>query len=455
MKSYAPFKQLIYERYGLDLEGLAEPRLVRAVDALLDATGTRDPGVLVKRLRRDAALLDDFISQLTINETYFYREPEALAWLAEHYLPERLARGAGPLRILSAGCSSGEEPYSLGMALLERFGARAPTLFRIIGGDVDHRVLAKARRGIYAGMAFRALPGALKTRYFTPRGHQFAIDNTLRDWVRFQALNVLEPSGDSEDGGPFDLILFRNVSIYFDEQKRIAIQKRLLERLAPEGILVCGVSETLGNDLGVLELTQREGVFHFRRPTHQAAASRPLPAPASTAMPKPECIAAPVRAATPLPAVMPAAAESFAQRVQEAQAHLNDNRFDDAEALLATLLDEQPWSVDARLLAGLVARWQQRPEQAQKHFKRALYVAPECWPAHFYQAELVRAGELEGIPGQPMRGYAAVLRLLEASPHATGGLTIIASPIPPGDARFLAKRHLVTGAQTREADDGL
>lgn len=454
MKSYAPFKQLVYERYGLDLEGLAEPRLVRAVDALLDATGSRDPAALARLLGRDAALLDDFISQLTINETYFYREPEALVWLAERYLPERLARGAGPLRILSAGCSSGEEPYSLGMALLERFGARAPTLFRITGGDVDHRVLAKARRGIYAGMAFRALPGALKARYFTPRGRQFAIDDALRDWVHFRALNVLEPSGDSKDGGPFDLILFRNVSIYFDEQKRIAIQKRLLERLAPEGILVCGVSETLGNDLGVLELTQREGVFHFRRPTHQSIAPRPAPAPAPSSPPAP--LPRAERATTPPPPVMPAAApESFAQRVQDAQAHLNDNRFDEAEALLATLLDEQSWSVDARLLAGLVARWQQRPEQAQEHFKRALYVAPECWPAHFYQAELARAGELEGIPGQPTRGYEAVLRLLEASPRATGGLTIIASPIPPGDARFLAKRHLVTGARTREADDGL
>ncbi|MGO2262319.1 hypothetical protein [Halomonas sp.] len=133
---------------------------------------------------------------------------------------------------------------------------------------------------------------------------------------------------------------------------------------------------------------------------------------------------------------------SFDQRLQSAHQLLNQNAFEDAARLLETLLGKQPWSVDALLLAGLVARWQKMPEQAYGLFKRAIYVAPDCWPAHFYKAELFRQSELADDPVQRQQGYSAVVRLLDEAPISNGGLQTISSPLPPGDARFLAKRYL-------------
>ncbi|WP_447555152.1 CheR family methyltransferase [Vreelandella sp. EE22] len=455
MNPYTPFKKLVYKHYGLQLDGLAEQRLIKAITALHVATGETETASLLQRLQGDRALFDDLISQLTINETYFYREPEALRWLAEHHLPARLAEKTPPLRILSAGCSSGEEPYSLAMALMERFGRCATTLFSITGGDVDQRVLAKAQRGLYSGMAFRALPEALKKRYFKARERHYLIDASLRDWVDFQTFNVFAPVRSPADTALFDVILFRNVSIYFDEGQRLVIQKHLRDRLAPKGIVLCGVSETLGNDLGVFELAQSQGIFHFRQsaatahdpgdavPSAAFVESAPeTPSPAAPGLASPEGPEAP----------LPSSLVSFEQRVQTALECLDHNRFDDAEVLLTALLDEKPWSVDVLLLAGLVARWQKKAQRAYEYFKRAIYAVPECWPAHFYQAELFRLDELPKTACQPRRGYEATLRLLEASPVSKGGLTVIASPIPPGDARFLAKRYLNADFFVHEVD---
>ncbi len=263
MTTLAAFKQLVHQRCGLSLEGLAESRLERAIEQLCRAQATQDPATLLGRLTRDSALFDHFISQLTVNETYFFREVEALQWLVDEHLPRQLATQGGPLRLLSAGCSSGEEPYSLAMLLMEAYGERAKALFRITGGDVDQQVLHKARTGRYSGMAFRALHPALKARYFTPAGRAHQLVPALTEWVTFCPFNLLGADHQAL-GGPFDVILFRNVSIYFDEATRRDIQQRLKQLLAPQGILLCGVTETLGNDLGILSLQEEQGVFYFQ-----------------------------------------------------------------------------------------------------------------------------------------------------------------------------------------------
>jgi len=452
MSSLTPFKDLVHRRCGLHLEGLAEARLVKAVEALQTDTDINDTSKLIAQLEQNEAMFDRFISQLTVNETYFYREPEALHWLADTYLPRRLAEKGKPLAIFSAGCSSGEEPYSVAIALLERYGERAKQLFHITGGDVDQQVLSKAQKGIYSGMSFRALNPALKHRYFRPEGRRLKIDDALRQWVTFCSFNVLQANADKL--GPFDVILFRNVSIYFDEATRRDIQRHLKQLLEPHGILMCGVTETLGNDLGILELHQAQGVFFFQDSTLPSA----LPA-----NDEPPYRDDPLPALAVLSETPPQPAEnepenesehkqpmtSFNAALQQAHHLLNQNAFSEAAALLSDLLVQQPWSVDALLLAGLVARWQQNFADAYDYFKRAIYVAPECWPAHFFQAELFRLGELSDAPGQRKRGYAAVIRLLDASKQADGGLSVIAPPIPPGDAYFLATRYLGAQATTQ------
>lgn len=453
MSDFAPFKALVHQRCGLHLEGLAEARLFRAVASLQASTGLTDTTALLKQLTSDPVLFDRFVSQLTVNETYFCREPEALNWLVSTYLPERLATQKPPLSIFSAGCSSGEEPYSLAMMLFERFGEQAKTLFTLTGGDLDHQILAKARHAVYGGMAFRALSPAFKERYFSPYQGRYKLHESLRQWVTFRPFNLLN-ANENSPGGPFDVILFRNVSIYFDKQTRHHIHQQLSQLLAPNGILLCGVTETLGNDLGVFELVEAQGIFYFRRAEQPTAvptdpphvvALRATPDDNSEGDSASKELASSTDLATNAPSeqeTQNTQTDSIIQQLQTAHRLLNQNAFDDAAKLLAALLKQQPWSIDALVLAGLVARWQQLPQLAYDYFKRATYVAPECWPAHFYLAELYRQGELSDEPLQRRQRYAAVVRLLTSTPTSDGGLETITSPLPPGDARFLAERYL-------------
>ncbi|MBZ5488494.1 protein-glutamate O-methyltransferase CheR [Halomonas aquamarina] len=445
MNILAPFKELVQKRCGLQLDGMAEARLSKALETLQAMTGLDDAPALLDRLEREHTLFDHFISQLTVNETYFFREPDTLDWLVDTHLPERLAAKGAPLSILSAGCSSGEEPYSLAMALFERYGERATQLFTLAGGDIDQHILGKARQGIYGGMAFRALQPALKLRYFESHRNLYKISDTLRRWVTFHPFNLLQPSANALQG-PFDVILFRNVSIYFDEPTRRRIQQYLHRLLAPQGIMLCGVAETLGNDLGVFTLARSGDVFYFRPDKIPTApvASAPVVDTRAPELPA-EAVAHPVLAPKAPPREAPTPDEppaSFSQALQRAHRLLDQNEFQQAAELLEALRAEQPWSVDVLLLSGLVARWQQVPQQAYDFFKRAIYTAPDCWPAHFYKAELFRQGELADDPVQCRHGYSAVIRLLDEAPTAGGGLQVITSPLPPGDALFLASRHL-------------
>ena len=459
MSKLAPFKDLVHQRCGLHLEGLAEARLFRAVTSLQASTGLTDTPQLLKQLTSDTVLFDHFVSQLTVNETYFCREPDALTWLVSTYLPKRLASGGPPLSIFSAGCSSGEEPYSVAMMLFEHFGERAKTLFTLTGGDLDHQILAKARQAVYSGMAFRALSPDFKARYFNPFQGRFKLHESLRQWVTFCPFNLLN-ANESHPGGPFDVILFRNVSIYFDPQTRRRIHHQLSQLLAPNGILLCGVTETLGNDLGVFELVEDQGVFYFRHieqsfPPQHASLTSITPPPDDainndeSARKTLECTSCTDLAvdASPEQSVLTAeldnpTTDSISHQLNSAHQLLNQNAFDEAATLLEALLQQQPWSIDALVLSGLVARWQQRPARAYDYFKKAIYTAPECWPAHFYLAELYRQGELTDDPLQRRQRYAAVVRLLTNVPASSGGFATIAPPLPPGDARFLAERYL-------------
>lgn len=470
MSAFAPFKALVHQRCGLHLEGLAEARLFRAVASLQASTGLTDTTQLLTKLTSDLSLFDQFVSQLTVNETYFCREPDALNWLVNSYLPERLATEQPPFSIFSAGCSSGEEPYSLAMMLFERFGERAKKLFILTGGDLDQQVLAKARQAVYGGMAFRTLSPAFKTRYFSPYQGRYKLQESLRQWVTFRPFNLLNANDDSP-GGPFDVILFRNVSIYFDQQTRRRIHQQLRQLLSPNGILLCGVTETLGNDLGVFELTEDRGVFYFRHAEQPTAVpADPLQPPLLTMGDKVDDrievvdsistklalgLASSADLASNSPSEKAAeqtkientaleniATDSISQQLQTAHELLNQNAFEDAATLLEALLKQQPWSIDALVLAGLVARWKQQPQLAYDYFKRAIYAAPDCWPAHFYIAELYRQTELPDEPLQRKQRYATVVRLLTAVPTSNGGLDTIAPPLPPGDARFLAERYL-------------
>jgi chemotaxis protein methyltransferase CheR len=189
------------------------------------------------RSGREAARLVDL---LTTNKTSFFREPQHFRVLLERVIPER----AQPtrMRVWSAGCSTGEEPYSLAMTLHNHLPAG--TDLRILATDVSRRVLALATEGVYGADAVAAVPVAFRRDAFRSapgRPGSYVVSRTLRSLVRFAQLNLMDPW---PMRGPFDLICCRNVMIYFDRPTQQELVRRFWQLLAPGGWFFAGHSES-------------------------------------------------------------------------------------------------------------------------------------------------------------------------------------------------------------------
>jgi chemotaxis protein methyltransferase CheR len=188
---------------------------------------------------------DQIYDLVTTNETYFFREPAQLAAFTEEIIPDILSRKqVRKVRIWSAGCSSGEEPYSIAMLLDER-GLYSQALFEIFASDINQAVLAKARRGLYRENAFRATDPSLRERYFArePDG-SWRISDEIRNRVSFGRLNLYDEPRVSLLGH-VDIIFCRNVIIYFDDASKKVVVGNFYNRLADGGYLLLGHSESL------------------------------------------------------------------------------------------------------------------------------------------------------------------------------------------------------------------
>ncbi|MBN2692828.1 MAG: protein-glutamate O-methyltransferase CheR [Burkholderiaceae bacterium] len=242
------FSRLMFDAAGITLapskKALVEGRLSKRLHALGLASFT----AYLQHLRTDAIERQQAIDLLTTNETYFFREPRHFAYLSENIVPT--VDASRPFRVWSAACSSGEEPYSIAMVLAERMGQRP---WEIVASDISTRILEQARRAIYPMERAEKIPQAyLKSFCLKGTGAQtgsFTLQPTLRERVRFAVVNL---NAALPDDGVFDLIVLRNVMIYFDADTKRAVCRRLLDVLRPGGHLFIGHSESLnGLDLPV------------------------------------------------------------------------------------------------------------------------------------------------------------------------------------------------------------
>jgi chemotaxis protein methyltransferase CheR len=252
------FAAFVAGRLGCELD-VAAPRMLDALERRAGARGVT-PAEYVARLSQwGVADLEALSRELTVGETYFFRHQQQFSALLERAIPERLAARALPIRILSAGCSTGEEPYSIAMAI--RDAGFDPALFEIRAIDVNADALRRARDGMYSAWALRETSELQKRAWFTPQRPGFALAREIRAAVRFEHANLVD--GDLRD--PHDIVFCRNVMMYFTRDAMAGTLARIERALRPGGFLFVGYAETLQHMTHGLETIQSHGTFYYRR----------------------------------------------------------------------------------------------------------------------------------------------------------------------------------------------
>ena len=253
--------RLLRQRSGLvlspDKAYLMESRLL-PVARKWKLAGFED---LVKSIRTkpDEALVRDVVEAMTTNESFFFRDIKPFDQFKELVLPAMLKNRAGQrrLRIWSAACSSGQEPYSLAMILSEMAAQLAGWTIEIIATDLSSEILARAKEGVYSQFEVqRGLPVTLLVKYFTQSGDRWQINPKIRSMVDYREFNLLADPGPL---GRFDVVFCRNVLIYFDQETKAKVLDRLANLMPEDGFLFLGGAET------VLGLTERFKLINGQR----------------------------------------------------------------------------------------------------------------------------------------------------------------------------------------------
>jgi chemotaxis protein methyltransferase CheR len=266
---------LIQERFGLCFGGVRQEILVSRVRGRLKVLRLGSLLDYYHFLRchpqRDEEF-DRLACQLTNNETYFFREPHHFDIIVRHIIPSLgEALRARPLRVLSAGCSSGEEPYSLAIALHDSGLELRGIEWRIDACDLNRERLARAREGVYEGGSLRTCEAETLRRYFETQEGRHRLRDRYRKGVRFFEANLAAATG-SIGSPPYDVVLCRNLLIYFDDAGFDRTVRLLGRALGPEGWLVLGHSESLIDRTDEFAPTWLEGAMIYRKRRIEAAA---------------------------------------------------------------------------------------------------------------------------------------------------------------------------------------
>ena len=294
-------EQLLREWIGLDAMTIGMAALARAVRTRMAALGIDDPERFVAIVRSDRAERDRLVEEVIVAESWFFRDRQVFAFVADFAVTLASLPGRVPVRILCAPCASGEEPYSVAMALLD--AGLTPGQFVIDAIDVSYAALDRAHRGRYSANAFRNTDNSFRDRWFRVDGSGAVIDDAVRAGVRFAWANLLDDNFGA-DRDRYDVIFCRNLLIYLTAEARGRVEQTVNRLLRPDGILVLGAAEPpiMKGDWipagGASVFALRRGIHLASRVTTAAvtAATTPVrPPPRSqrgTAAPTPPAVAA-------------------------------------------------------------------------------------------------------------------------------------------------------------------
>lgn len=396
--------------------------------------------------------LRKLVELITNNETYFFREPSHFRILKMHLIPEILKqKREKKIKVWSAGCSSGEEAYSIAITLHEARLIYGDFEAQVIATDIDRAALSHGRKGHYNKNAFRSVDVYYLNSYFkNPAADKTyrVIDERIRKMVLFEYVNLFQ-----EDYGElirdFDIIFFRNVSIYFSKNKIREINKRLAHTLTENGFLFVSSSETLHHNFGHLKLVEKDGVFLYQlKPSTPVTDTQPIQIKTIETLVKQPAH----KSNTPAPElrdeVKPVQFEQIFKMFKngdydEALSHVEDNLrhngqsipflvlkthiligkelFDNAVDVCRQMIAADPVEAESYFLLGLIHLYRHEPVRAEEHFRKTIFLKNDFSLAHFHLASVLWN---TGYKDDARREYRNAVRILEN--RADASLSFIA-----------------------------
>lgn len=396
------FVDFLKARIGLDVGSVGIAVVERAVRQRIASATAADADAYWALLQHSSQERQALIEAVIVPETWFFRYPESFTTLTGLAV-ERLASLAGsrPLRILSLPCATGEEPYSIAMALLDA-GIAAP-LFRVDALDVSPRLIERAQRALYGKNSFRGEQLSFRERHFLAVEDGYELAEAVRQQVRFQCGNLLDPAL-LADEPPYDLVLCRNLLIYFDQATQEAVLGGLKRLTRHDGVIFIGPAEaSLATQLGLQSLGIAQS-FAFRYPDAAALvppAARAARKPAPPRKPHRQPAVEPARAAEgrmPLaanhghrPQPAPEPAQDLAGQLQAIVSLADQGCLAEARQGCERLLAEHGPSAEAFYWLGLLSDAGGKPDEAQGFYRKALYLQPQHREALSHLAALLVA----------------------------------------------------------------
>ena len=396
---YAEVAALVAERSGMVFAPNRRVEVEAGIERAMRHAGVKDCAAYLTLVRGDRIALDDLVDELRVGETHFMRGPDQMELVRREVLPAlKRRRGAGLApRVWSAGCATGEEAYSLAILLAEE-GLDDDAL--VLGTDLSPAALQKARAGSYSDWSMRGVSGQFLRDYFRHvRGRRILVDR-IRNMVRFERLNLVGPEGYAAVGASgMDLILCRNVLMYFGEETAGRIATRLFDCLAEGGVLLTSGADLLVGAYAPFEVQVTRVGLIYRRP--RVAPVAPPPPGRAEAAP------------APAKALPPPDPDVGREAFEQVMVLANGMGAFEAELLAQSALRRHPLDAQLHYLRAALLLALDRDEDAEQEAQRALYLDPSLAIAHFLLGTILRT---RGARPGALRAFRNVRDLCAARP---------------------------------------
>ncbi len=449
---YPALKRYIIDHTGLEYYADKDEDLATRISRRLAAREKKNLAAYHGVLSLDSAEMDCLVGELTIGETYFFRQKEHFDLLRKAIIPALIDQNGASrrIRMWSAGCATGAEPYSIAVLLALEFEAALKDWdVSILATDINTEFLTQARASIFGDWALREMPPAIKARCFQREGRRWRLLPEFRGNVSFRYHNLATSADPAPDHLPFDIILCRNVLIYFAQDAMRTVAERLYRNLNEGGWLLVGHAEPNTQTFGMFEtLAGPEGTIYRKRGSRQIATSpnwQPAFPPFHADAQFQRLLAAdlptlPVEPpAAPLVTMGTAAASCAPEplEIDDIRLLADSGRWDTALTAADKLVAAEPLNAAAQFMLGLILEHNGHHEEARAALRRAIYLDRTFALAHYH---LGASLQTTGDRASARKSFSNVLGLAGVIPQS--------QPIPHGDGitarelRDLARMHL-------------